>query len=270
MMKLKTLALAAAASLAFTAPALAADAPAAHAGVLQDVSLDNGALTGVVIDAAGTPRAGVTVEVARQGRVLGTATTAADGSYRVAGLRSGHYTVLADGQAKTARVWNGVAPAGATQKLALVAGPATVNGNHGHYAPPAPCNTGCPDAGPVVSGGAYCAPAVTYSQSCQTVRTKRCGRNGFLGGGLSDTAAVTGLALGITGVAIASSNRDDIDHLEREAARNRADIDRIDEEVARRGAIMDAREPVIEDLINQVNQLEQDLADLQGGGHVTP
>ena len=254
MMKLKTLALAAVASLALSAPAMAADAPAS-AGVLQDVSLDNGALSGVVIDAAGKPRAGVTVEVARQGRVLGAVTTAADGSYRVAGLQSGHYTFNVDGRTKTARVWNGVAPAGATGKLAIVGGPATVNGNHGHYAPPAPCNSGgtVVGGGPVVSGGAaYCGPTVAYTQTCQPARTKSCGSNGFLSRGLSDTAAVTGLALGITGVAIAASNRDDIEHLEAE--------------VARRGAIMDAREPVIDNLINRIEQLEQDAGII----HATP
>ena len=283
MIKFKTLAAAAVTAAAFTVSPALADA------VVPDVATNNGVLTGSVVDAAGQPQAGVAVDVIAGGRVVASATTAADGSYRVAGLTSGNYGLAAEGQTRTVRVWSGIAPAGALQGVAIVSADETVNGNHGVYCPPAPCNDGGVSGGGVAGGGyGECqttyAPEAVYSQGysaaytqCQpTYRTKSCGSSGFLSNGLSNTAAVAGLALGITGTAIAVDARDEAEHASQRNRQLQNDLNELDQrnqdlaaELERRGEIMDAREEFIENLEQRIEQLEQDLG-AGGGGHVTP
>ena len=259
MIKLKTFAAAAITAIAFTTTPVFAE------GVVADVATQNGVLTGSVVDAAGRPQADVTVDIVRNGRVVGQATTAADGTYRVAGLTSGTYGLSAEGQTKAVRVWNGIAPAGAIQGVAIVSADETVNGNHGAYCPPAPCQDECQTGTSYDAGVAY-APQATYSQAyttCQPTYTqKSCGSSGFLSNGVSNVAAVTGLVLGITGTAIAVDARDEAEHASR-ANRELA------EEVQRRGEIMDAREETIEDFQRRLEQIENDLGN-NNGGHVTP
>ena len=227
-----------------TAAALSTTASAAQpAPVLQDVVAAEGVLNGTVLDAAGRPQPGVAVTIVREGRAVAATQSAADGSYRITGLTTGVYGLQANGNVRPVRVWNGFAPAAAVDSVALVSGTEIVNGNHDLYSPE--CNTGCPQSGGTTAYAApqtYSTGQVYYSQACQQPAQKRCGSNGFLSNGLSNTAAVTGLALGITGVAIASSNSDDIDSLEAE--------------VRRRGEIMDAREATIAEFQQRLEALE--------------
>ena len=263
MTKFKTLAAAAIAAVALTASTAAA-------GVVPDVAAQNGVLTGTVVDASGAPQAGVEVDILRGGRRVAVATTDAQGTYRVSGVTSGTYGVASQGAAQSVRVWNGVAPAGAVTGVAIVAPGQTVNGNHGAYCPPEPCGDGVSDGyadGGYAAGGTCnttYAPQATYAGTYTTCQpaTKRCGSNGFLSNGLSNTAAIAGLALGITGTAIAVDARDEAEHA---SARN----EELAAEVQRRGEIMDSREETIERLLDRVDQLEQELG-LGGEQHVTP
>ena len=85
--------------------------PASTPAILDVALSDGGALQGKVVDLQGSGVAGVPVSVKIQDRNVATATTAADGTFRIQGLRGGVYQVAAGQGQAVYRLWSaGTAP----------------------------------------------------------------------------------------------------------------------------------------------------------------
>ena len=112
--------------------ALPVVAPPQSSSVL-DVALDNGGiLHGQVVDPQGKPLAGVGVQLWRQQRSAGTATTNAGGYFELAGLQGGIYQVDAAQSHDTWRLWAPrTAPPAAQPAAMVVAGGNTARGQMG-------------------------------------------------------------------------------------------------------------------------------------------
>jgi hypothetical protein len=97
------------------------DAPAAAAPQVSDVALQTGnVLQGQVVDSQGQPVAGAPVSLLAQQQEVAKATTAADGSFQVSGVRGGVYRVVTFQGDGTYRAWpQGAAPPAAKPKIVL-------------------------------------------------------------------------------------------------------------------------------------------------------
>lgn len=85
--------------------------PAATPAILDVALGDGGVLHGQVVDLQGSGVAGVPVSVKMQDRNVATATTAADGTFQIQGLRGGVYQVDAGQGQAVYRLWSaGTAP----------------------------------------------------------------------------------------------------------------------------------------------------------------
>jgi Carboxypeptidase regulatory-like domain len=96
------------------------DAPAA-APLISDVALQPGnVLQGQVVDSQGQPVAGAPVSLLAQQQEVAKATTAADGSFQVSGVRGGVYRVVTFQGDGTYRAWpQDAAPPAAKPKIVL-------------------------------------------------------------------------------------------------------------------------------------------------------
>ena len=179
--------------------AFAAQPVVAQQAASVDVKLNNGALAGRVISSAGQPAA-TTVAVFQGSKLVSKTTSAADGSYRVAGLKAGTYTVATPAGAGQVRAWDGIAPPTAVETLALVDGSAVR----------AQCDSACDGAGCGVGGGG-CGGGNTL---CLIAAA----------GGVT-AAVLAGLAY-----SEAQDNSDDISDLRRDVEQNNMDLnDRLDD-----------------------------------------
>lgn len=93
-----------------------------QAELLSDVALDaNGTLNGQILTVNGIPVAGTKVAIQQQGQEVATATTDAQGSFRVDGLRGGVYMVSTPEGTVIYRVWsNRLAPPSASKGILLI------------------------------------------------------------------------------------------------------------------------------------------------------
>jgi hypothetical protein len=105
---------------AYAADGLAAPTP--QTGAVQDVSLDhNGCLRGQLVDSNGTSLSATAVRLQQFGRVIGQASTDAQGNFAVSGLRAGMYELTANQTSCAIRVWTAAAaPPSATSKILVV------------------------------------------------------------------------------------------------------------------------------------------------------
>lgn len=84
----------------------------------NDVVLSGGKVSGKLLSANGKAVEGATVAVAKDGKVIGRTVTKADGSYTVAGLSSGSYTMTIGDAQFPVRMWSKeAAPASAKAQL---------------------------------------------------------------------------------------------------------------------------------------------------------
>ncbi len=101
-----------------------------EAATIRDVALQqDGLLVGQVLSKDGTPVAGVPVTIARENRVLGTATTNEQGIFAFRGLKGGVYQLASANGVAAYRVWQSqTAPPGASPAAIVVAGEDAVRG----------------------------------------------------------------------------------------------------------------------------------------------
>ncbi|MCA8987799.1 MAG: carboxypeptidase regulatory-like domain-containing protein [Planctomycetaceae bacterium] len=124
-------ALACLACFGMVSPAMAVEpnAPATNVASqpqIVDVSLNNGALTGKVVDGNGTIEKGTTVKVSLGSKLVGSANTNENGDFVISNLKSGLYQVSTDKTQSVVRLWEGnVAPPVAKPKVLIVTGEAT-------------------------------------------------------------------------------------------------------------------------------------------------
>jgi hypothetical protein len=97
------------------------DVPLAATPEVSDVALQDGnVLQGQVVDVKGQPVAGVPVSLLERQQEVAKATTAADGSFQVSGVRGGIYRVVTFQGDGTYRAWpQGAAPPAAKPKIVL-------------------------------------------------------------------------------------------------------------------------------------------------------
>jgi hypothetical protein len=97
------------------------DQPAVQTPVVSDVALQTGnVLQGQVVDSNGQPVAGAPVCLLEKQQEVAKATTAADGSFQVSGVRGGVYRVVTFQGDGTYRAWpQGAAPPAAKPKIVL-------------------------------------------------------------------------------------------------------------------------------------------------------
>ncbi len=138
--RMTTLALASAGLLLPQTAAVAADqsnAPgpqgAAAEATVRDVALAaGGVLQGQVLAPEGQPVSQAPVTVWASGRRIAATESDADGGFAIAGLRGGHYTVVAPESSSEYRLWTeNTAPPHAVQRVLLVAGGAATRGQSG-------------------------------------------------------------------------------------------------------------------------------------------
>ncbi len=112
---------------------LAIAAGVGEAPTIRDVALQqDGLLVGQVLSKEGTPVAGVPVTIARENRVLGTATTNEQGIFAFRGLKGGVYQLTSANGVAAYRVWHPqTAPPGASPAALVVAGEDAVRGQLG-------------------------------------------------------------------------------------------------------------------------------------------
>ncbi|HTQ40708.1 MAG TPA: carboxypeptidase-like regulatory domain-containing protein [Pirellulales bacterium] len=100
---------------------IATVAPPAATPMVSDVALQAGnVLQGQVVDSAGQPVSGAPVSLLQQQQEIAKATTAADGSFQVNGVRGGVYRVVTFQGDGTYRAWPmNAAPPAAKPKIVL-------------------------------------------------------------------------------------------------------------------------------------------------------
>ncbi len=105
----------------------------ASASAIADVALQaGGVLVAQVYTAEGTPHAGMTVTIQKQGRELVQATTDANGIVAVSGLQGGVYQLAVGQTVGSYRLWApGTAPPVAKPGALLVEGQGVVRGQYG-------------------------------------------------------------------------------------------------------------------------------------------
>ncbi len=119
------------ATLGMCLPQVAFAAEPVSMPAVVDVALsDGGVLHGQVVDLQGAGVAGVPVSVKAQDRDVATATTAADGTFSVQGLRGGMYRVAAGQGQGVYRLWSaGTAPPAAQTGATIYTQNGAVDGN---------------------------------------------------------------------------------------------------------------------------------------------
>ncbi len=108
-----------------------------HVPPVRDVVLGpGGSLTGWVVDRQGAPVAHAAVQLHRDGQIVATARTAADGRLDVPGLSSGVYQLVVEQRVTWCRVWHPeLAPPAAERQLLLAIGSATRGQYRSYYDP---------------------------------------------------------------------------------------------------------------------------------------
>ena len=100
--------------------------------VLDVALLDGGELRGQVMDREGSPAIQTEVSVSRQGQVVKTTRTDAEGKFRVTGLRGGVYVIATADASGVYRLWaSNTAPPVAQPDVLIVAGGDAVRGQSG-------------------------------------------------------------------------------------------------------------------------------------------
>lgn len=114
------------------------------APAVSDVALaDDGVLHGQVVNAQGIGAAGLPVYLRTQDRDVATASTAADGTFTVQGLRGGVYQLSTLQGRGVYRLWSpGTAPPAATNSAVVYAQSSTVDNGAIHYTQGC-CGDGC-------------------------------------------------------------------------------------------------------------------------------
>lgn len=99
----------------------------------RDVKLgEGGALNGQVVDRQGMPVVGTRIVVGQSGKTVADAQTDRNGYFRIAGLRSGVYSVATTRSVAVYRVWqSNVAPPAATSSALLVNGEEVIRSQQG-------------------------------------------------------------------------------------------------------------------------------------------
>ncbi len=88
---------------------------------VRDISLNSrGVLHGLVYDRQAQPRAEIAVGLRHDGRLIGQATTDANGRFQFAGLRGGTYHVVTIDSSVVCRVWTADAAPPAAEKAVVV------------------------------------------------------------------------------------------------------------------------------------------------------
>lgn len=110
-----------AAGVAMLVPAMPVSAAPQSAQQIRqgnDVVLSGGKLSGKLLSANGKAVEGALVTVSKDGKLVGRTTTSADGSYTVAGLKNGSYSMTIGDSQFPVRLWNKeAAPASAKGQL---------------------------------------------------------------------------------------------------------------------------------------------------------
>lgn len=102
--------------------------------VVGDVVLVGGALQGRVVDDTGAAMEGTVVVVRQNGTEVSRSVAAKDGTFTVAGLRGGVYSINAGNAEGVFRVWNErTAPPAAKSGITLVNGNAPIRGQNGQF-----------------------------------------------------------------------------------------------------------------------------------------
>lgn len=104
-------------------------ANAPHAPILDVALGKSGALTGQLVDAQGTARAGAVVRVSRDGEPVAATQTDAAGRFAISGMRGGVYQLQTEHGAALVRAWAmGTAPPSARTGLLVVEQSGVVRG----------------------------------------------------------------------------------------------------------------------------------------------
>ncbi|MCG6155817.1 carboxypeptidase-like regulatory domain-containing protein [Rubinisphaera margarita] len=149
------------------APAFAGPATQQMAAKVQiaDVALNNGMLSGKVVDAQGQVISGAVVKASLNNQTVSTAVSNANGEFQLSSLNTGMYQVSSGESQAAVRVWEGAAaPPAAKSGLLLVNGQTALGQDC--------CDDGCTGYGgrtglgiaAIVAVGAATAIAITAAQ----------------------------------------------------------------------------------------------------------